>query len=731
MNEAVFIRIEGESKDRTLEKVVRDLAESSPNNAVSMVSISSLEEIPLAPFAYMVGEGVRHLFTKLLPFEGEGRTLKQGLATADDFRFVRAAWETHGVIHGDPSRIWFPFAKGGSYSPFYADIFLMVNWGDRGAEIRCFGDPKGIKPLSRPQNINYYFRPGLTWPLRTQSGLALRAVAAGCVFGHKGPCAFFERDDSHSLLSLLALTTSKAFRGLVEIQMAFGSYEVGVLQRTVVPSKLSPRLADLALGAWTAKRRADTANLTSHAFFKPALARPETTIAEGVKAWSSVLQESNAALNEAKSKIDEIAFGLYGLSEGDRCAIERVLGSDNGIEVNEANQDLGDVEEEATDTVVEGSALVSELIDYALGSVFGRWDIRCATGERPLPDVPDPFAQLPMCPPGMLQSDDGMPFKEEIGRQSLGNGLYPIDIVWDGILVNDPEHSLDIERHVHAALTVLWGDRADVMESEACTLLGVPSLRDWFCRPVGFFDDHQKRHSKSRRQAPIYWPLTSLSGSYSVWLYYHRLQKDTFYRCLEVVKEKLKYEEARLDRLRAECGVSPDTHQRKGLFTQGVVVDDIRAFQEVIVQVAPLWNPNLNDGVIINFAPLWRLIANKPWQKAVKACWDELVEGNCDWSHLAMHLWPERVIPKCAEDRSLAIAHSLEDVFWHVGSDGKWVNRKVPARTIEDLLSERASAAVKSALKSLLDAPVNIGRKVASKGGGLRKASTFGEMGAA
>ena len=37
-----------------------------------------------------------------------------------------------------------------------------------------------------------------------------------------------------------------------------------------------------------------------------------------------------------------------------------------------------------------------------------------------------------------------------------------------------------------------------------------------------------------------------------------------------------------------------------------------------------------------------------------------------------MHLWPERVVPKCATDRSLAIAHGLEEVFWVEGTDGKW-----------------------------------------------------------
>ncbi len=76
--------------------------------------------------------------------------------------------------------------------------------------------------------------------------------------------------------------------------------------------------------------------------------------------------------------------------------------------------------------------------------------------------------------------------------------------------------------------------------------------------------------------------------------------------------------------------------------------------------------------MIINFAPLWRLVPqNKAWQKELKSTWDALCEGKYDWAHLAMHLWPERVVPKCATDRSLAIAHGLEDVFWVEGSRRK------------------------------------------------------------
>ena len=49
-------------------------------------------------------------------------------------------------------------------------------------------------------------------------------------------------------------------------------------------------------------------------------------------------------------------------------------------------------------------------------------------------------------------------------------------------------------------------------------------------------------------------------------------------------------------------------------------------------------------------------------------------------------------MPKCATDRSFAIAHGLEDVFWVEGSDGKWTARKKPPRPVEELVRERTSS---------------------------------------
>src|SRR5690606_22935558 len=157
-------------------------------------------------------------------------------------------------------------------------------------------------------------------------------------------------------------------------------------------------------------------------------------------------------------------------------------------------------------------------------------------GKKALPDLPDPFAVLPTCAPGMLQSDDGLP----LTYTPTG---YPITIQWDGILVDEEANPADVVGHVRQVLELLWGNRADWIERETCDILGVKTLRDYFQKPTkgGFWDDHVKRYSKSRRQAPIYWLLQSSKRKYAVWLYYPRLDKDILYKALvNYVEPKLR-----------------------------------------------------------------------------------------------------------------------------------------------------------------------------------------------
>jgi hypothetical protein len=193
-------------------------------------------------------------------------------------------------------------------------------------------------------------------------------------------------------------------------------------------------------------------------------------------------------------------------------------------------------------------------------------------------------------------------------------------------------------------------------------------------------------------------------GGYSVWLYYHRFTQDTLYRVLrDFVEPRIQQAEREQFELESQVGLSGDASSL--LQEAQTLLQDLRLFKSELELVAPLWNPNLNDGVIINHAILWRITPYTPWQKKCKECWDKLVKGDYDWAHLAFHLWPERVIRKCITDRSLAIAHGLEERLWQESNKGNWLKRQVSEAELQALLAEYSKPAVKNALERFLAAP--------------------------
>ena len=104
------------------------------------------------------------------------------------------------------------------------------------------------------------------------------------------------------------------------------------------------------------------------------------------------------------------------------------------------------------------------------------------------------------------------------------------------------------------------------------------------------------------------------------------------------------------------------TKERKQLADAETLLNELKELHTELSLWAPKWKPNLNDGVLITACPLWKLFRLPKWRKDLEACWKELEAGDYDWSHLAYTLFPTRVREKCKTDRSIAIAHGLEDL---------------------------------------------------------------------
>lgn len=656
----VFFRLLGVvEKEAALQTAVADMNAGSPPSFIYLAYAPGFGLIPGSPFAYWVSETLRRKFRELPPFEGSGRTAKQGLATADDFRFVRAWWEvpperilyvpTKAEELDDPERLrryqeacreatrrgryWVPFAKGGEYSPYYADIHLVVNWRDDGMEIRNFAGPNG-RIASRPQNTEYYFRPGLTWPQRTIKGFNVRAYQAGCIFAHKGPAAFAPYQQ---LAPLLALVNSRVFSQFISLHMAVGSYEVGVIQRTPVPNLSGSSvllLQKLASSCVERKRFLDTAREVARVFRQPELLHVlGDSLSVRYSEWNSIVNGVQAELDERQREVDAIVYDVYGIGDHDQAAMGDSLGRGGD---SDPDGDDADGDDETTGASgLSGTAptdLVAALLSYAVGCAFGRWDVRIGKGEKEPPPLPGPFDPLPPCPPGMLVGPDGLPAREAPPG-------YPIAIQWDGILVDDPGHPADIVARVREVLGYLFadGDPAAI-EEEACRILGVRDLREWFRQE--FFPFHIKMYSKSRRKAPVYWQLCSERKSYSVWLYYHCLNHDTLYTVLRsYVEPKIGYEEQRLGEMRERLAAArAQGHRReerdleRQIEAQERLLEELGRFRDRIRAVADTgYAPELDDGVLLSIAPLYQVI---PWREAEKA-WRELRAGNHPWSSMA------------------------------------------------------------------------------------------------
>lgn len=586
---------------------------------------ASLEQVPNSPLCYWVSDRVRALFRELHSFEGEGRTAKVGLQTGDDFRFVRLWTEVAPEKIGSK---WFPFAKGGAYSPYYADLHLVVNWENDGEKMRAYS-------RSAIRNPGFYFRPGLTWSRRTTSDISVRVLPRGCVFADKGPAVFAQSDEE--LLPLAGFLNSQTAKELISLMLgaadaAARSYEVGIVQKIplVCLDGVSDRIAREVGSYISIARQIEVDDEVSHAFFGPYVHASHMSLNS---AWNSVCakhEEIRQSLSQSQTRIDLAVRDAYGAEI-----------NENGPAIGESGHDGNDGADESTSGENSGEVGLSEAaftagtLSWCLGVAFGRWDVGFATGEKsiqPLPD--DPFAPLHEYSPGMLRD-------RAILEGEVGFPEYPVAISVDGILVDDPESPDDIVRKVSEVFEAIWGERADEVESEACDILGVDNLREYFRNPRHFFDYHIKQYSMSRRKAPIYWLLQSPKRSYGLWIYYHRLNKDTLFRALAMyVEPKIRLEQSRLDQMRAEraragTGGSEVKRLERAIDQHEDLLSDLHAFRDRLSRAAGLYlDPDLDDGVILNMAPLWELV---PW-KEPKGHWEKLLRGEYEWSSIAKQL---------------------------------------------------------------------------------------------
>jgi len=609
--------------------------------------ISSFRLVKESPFVYWITDGLAEKLQNLPSTEPSAGDIRKGLRTGDNFRFVRTLWEvpnkelTPAISANDPDEerkksVWVPLVLGGTSRPWYSPLTVALNWRNNGAELREYVLKYGSESRLI-QAESYYFRPGVSWTGRATRFVPY-IVPGGAIPTGSRPMFFPASGLEHAFLVIASTNVASAMMRFYAEKIVWPKFlegKVKLLPWPDVSSEDAAKMQQFAREKVNAIRKYLSTVEPYHEFRCPCLD-------------SSELGSRQPVFNEVQLLSDEMeAFvtSKYGLTEAEQLLLCRELMQalslkGAGGEPTDGDDDQDADKEDASEaadnawTISPGEANIS----YAIGSIFGRWDIRFATGERQPPDLPDPFDPLPVCPPGMLQGPDGLPAKHEDVPPD-----YPIRIDWDGILADDPGHEDDIIRRVRDVMEVIWKDRAEAIERDACEILGVRELRDYFRKPGngGFWMDHVKRYSKSRRKAPIYWYLRSAKGNYGLWLYYHRLDKDILFKALlNYVEPKIRLEEDRLKSLRGRKEAAGSSGREgkqieKDLDRQDQLVSELHDFADKLRRAANLnLEPDLNDGVVITIAPLFELV---PWKEA-KEYWENLVEGKYEWSSIGKQM---------------------------------------------------------------------------------------------
>jgi len=613
---------DAEAKRATFESTLKALRSGQQHPKVFHYKQKDFDPIPGKPWVYWMPEKLRGLFRKLRKIEEVAKP-RQGLATADNTRFLRAWWE------GGTSRIgfnkrngneaknsglsWFPYMKGGTPSAWYGNQEFVLNWHDDGAELYAF------RPTSVIRNPDYYFRRGVTWSLISSKGFAARLSPGGFIFDVAGMTCFPPED---LIEMILALLNSRAAKFILSALNPTINYQVGDIERLPVPAERNEKIVEFVNRCIELKKQDSRESEITYDFVHPLLNLEE----------ADFRRKELAALEE---QVDNEVSRLYGLSEEDLEIIDRELASASGVQDNtRENEDSSSDEEEAEGEVraVDTSEWALSWISYAAGIAIGRFEL-------------------------------GNP--EGLGRGDFGpeviNALNPL-INTDGILVNDPDQPLDLAERCLKILEVILGEKE--ASSRVKTALGngdpLELLRDWFGRFSGSpKDSFWKYHFQLYRKRPVYWPLQSPGRLYTVWVFHERFTRDTLFHIRNnIVEPRLRMADKRADdlRLRSET----DRSVRKEIDWLRELGDDLREFSKRLRAVAEKgYVPYIDDGVLLNAAPLHQLLPS--WPETEKA-WTELEEGEYDWAQQAMEYWPERVREKCKTNRSFAIAHGLEEL---------------------------------------------------------------------
>ena len=619
---------DSEAKRIAFEDGLASLKAGRPHHLVFTCRQEDFDAIPDKPWVYWMPPKLRLLFEQLNILSDTARP-RVGLQTGDNARFLRKWWEvgfpnfkqnaSSCLQSKTTGKKWFPYMKGGTPIPWFGNQEHVLNWETNGAEIDAF------RPRAVIRNPDYYFRKGVTWSLISNIGFAARISPGGFVFDVAGMTCFPERKDIFLILASLNSTIAKFILSSLNPTI---NYQVGDIERLPISHQPSESLDSMVEEAIALARQDSDSSEITYDFIHPPIS-------------VACVDERHVKLRKIEEEIDIEVTRLYGLSEADRLALKAKLegtasAADEEADGKGSSENCDD--EDAIESAWTEPALARAWISYAFGAVLGRY----AIGK----------------PEGLGHG--------AIDEQTASSIRALIDA--DGVMVSEKGHPQDMTTRTLRCLELMRGrEIAHALIRKAAGPEADPeeSLRGFLDRFTGTPEtSFWRHHFQLYRKRPIFWPLQSPKRKFTVWVFQERFTTDTLFKVRsEFADPKARWLEGRIKDLKAKADVSAGAEKRgaeKEASQLADILDDVQEFSKrmnAIIQKG--YSPRIDDGVLINAAPLWELLPSWP---DTKKTWQELEEEKYDWAHQAMDYWPGRVKEKCKTNKSFTIAHGLEEL---------------------------------------------------------------------
>ena len=221
-------------------------------------STDNFTKIPGCPVAYWATDKCIEAFVngQILSCVAQ---IKQGIKTGDNDKFVRL-WYEVSVLQTTlcEGKKWYPYNKGGDYRRWFGNNVNVVDWENDGESIKNFRKEDG-KLRSRPQNLSFMGREGLTYTDISSTYFGIRWSPSGFIFDATGSMIF--SNESRKQNYLLGMLSSKVTTLYTSFFSPTIHFEVGEISRIpIVYSEINLKRVDkitkdnieLSRGDWDA-----------------------------------------------------------------------------------------------------------------------------------------------------------------------------------------------------------------------------------------------------------------------------------------------------------------------------------------------------------------------------------------------------------------------------------------------------------------------------------------------